>query len=457
MLNFLVYFALFFFGVFVENAFAYLDPGTSSLLLSSVVAIFASIIFAIKGFFYKIASGAGFSLFHRQTKTNNGIVIYSEGRQYFSVFKPIVDVFEKLNYPYTYYTSDEKDPILEFKTELGHIEFIGSANHAYRKLNNLVADVCLVTFPQLNVLQIKCSQGVKHYCHIMHSFQPLDTYEVFALDYFDSVFVHADINHAFIREVEEIRHLKPKQLTIIGSTYLDFLNNKLQAQNFQKPSTNPPTILVAPSWNRNSLFARYGMRLLKPLLDIGYPVIIRPHPQTFISQAELLESLKAQTAHYTNLKWDSRTDNIFAMAESNILIGDFSGVLCDFTMLFDRPVLTLDFPFNTIGYDLEDTSRTEPLFATYLPEISTPITEADFPNLKGIIDSALTDTKKAQSRAAAKARLWQYQGQGGERAAYELLKIHKEILEESLGVQRETLQRIEFIHSKLQALAVKTA
>ena len=202
MLNFLLLFGVFFFGIFVENAYAYLDPGTSSLLLSSIVAVFASLVFAIKSFFYKIISGAGISVLHQKNgKTNNGIVIYSEGKQYFSVFKPIVDEFEKINYPYTYYTSDENDPILKFKTSLGHIEFIGSSNNAYRKLNNLVADVCLVTFPQLDVLQIKRSKGVQHYCHIMHSFQPLDTYEIFALDYFDSVFVHADTNHAFIREV----------------------------------------------------------------------------------------------------------------------------------------------------------------------------------------------------------------------------------------------------------------
>ena len=196
------------------------------------------------------------------------------------------------------------------------------------------------------------------------------------------------------------------------------------------------------------------MRLLKPLLDIGYPVIIRPHPQTYISQKDLLQSLKEQTAHYNNLQWDEETDNIFAMAQSSVIIGDFSGVLCDFAMLFDRPVLTIEFPFNIIGYDLEDTSHPEPLFHTYLPQISTVISESDFGNLKSIIDAALCDAPKAQSRAVAKEKLWQHQGQAGKQAAYELLKIHKEILEESLGRQRETLRHIETIDSKLQALLV---
>ena len=35
---------------------AYLDPGTGSLLLSSIVAIFASFVYFFKNIFYKIAS-----------------------------------------------------------------------------------------------------------------------------------------------------------------------------------------------------------------------------------------------------------------------------------------------------------------------------------------------------------------------------------------------------------------
>ncbi|TLD96019.1 hypothetical protein LS71_007170 [Helicobacter jaachi] len=37
-------------------AFAYLDPGSGSLLLSSAVALFASAVFFVKNLFYKITS-----------------------------------------------------------------------------------------------------------------------------------------------------------------------------------------------------------------------------------------------------------------------------------------------------------------------------------------------------------------------------------------------------------------
>ena len=40
----------------LTNLNAYLDPGTGSLLLSSIVAIFASFIYFLKNLFYKLTS-----------------------------------------------------------------------------------------------------------------------------------------------------------------------------------------------------------------------------------------------------------------------------------------------------------------------------------------------------------------------------------------------------------------
>ena len=50
-------------------AFAYLDPGSGSLLLSSIVALFASALFFIKNLFYKIIS---FGTYNPLTSTAGG-------------------------------------------------------------------------------------------------------------------------------------------------------------------------------------------------------------------------------------------------------------------------------------------------------------------------------------------------------------------------------------------------
>ncbi len=176
----------------LTNLNAYLDPGTGSLLLSSIVAIFASAIYFIKGFVYKMGGGNRYKLAlakklqkpnathlaNTPNSTNNSldstiqipqnsIVIYAEDKRYYSLFKPIIDAFERLHYPYTYFTSDSRDPMLEFQSQIAHIECIGNDNKAFARLNSLEADICLMTTPQLDVLQLKRSKGVKHYCHIL--------------------------------------------------------------------------------------------------------------------------------------------------------------------------------------------------------------------------------------------------------------------------------------------------
>ena len=198
--------------------------------------------------------------------------------------------------------------------------------------------------------------------------------------------------------------------------------------------------------------AKYGIKLLKPLLDSGYEIIIRPHPQSYISEKQMLESLKAQSAHYTNLKWDNNIDNIYAMAESSLMIGDYSGVLFDYVVLFNKPIITMEFSFNIIGYDLEDTSQKIPWVQGALKEISTSISEDDFKDIKNIIDLNIKDSLKAQNREAMKENLWKFQGKGGEKTALELIKIHKQILEQSLGDELITHKQILAIDNLLQTI-----
>ncbi len=58
----MIFTLLAFLALTLTNLNAYLDPGTGSLLLSSIVAIFASAIYFIKGFVYKMGGGIAINL-----------------------------------------------------------------------------------------------------------------------------------------------------------------------------------------------------------------------------------------------------------------------------------------------------------------------------------------------------------------------------------------------------------
>lgn len=477
---FFVFKAIFLLFILSNILFAYLDPSTGSLLLSSIVAIFASLLFLLKGIVYKtipiIKSGRIKTI--NTTKTNSdiksstsdyGLVIYNESKHYYNVFKPIMDYLDSINYPYTYFTSSKDDFAFSRKNkDCVCLEYIGdsNSNHAYSKLNTLKADIVLMTTPQLDVLQIKRSKWVKHYCHIIHSLPHVDIYEIFALDYFDSVFTNSPIHTDFIHKVESIRNLKPKQIKITGCTYLDVLQDKLNKINKNEVIDNisldsnvikryfndsKDVILLSPSWGRESLLHKYGMDIIKPLAESEFNIIIRPHPQTIISNKSLLDSLKSQTKEFLNVKWDTNVDNIYSMQEASIMIGDFSGVIFDFICLFNKPVVTMEFKFNKIGYDIEDTGE-EIWVENILKQIS--LVANDVSDILNIVRKAFElDLKMIDNRIKIKELLWHFQGNGGVKSANELIKIHKVILEESLGDNLDTykgLVKLEYILKEIR-------
>ena len=346
-------------------------------------------------------------------------------------------------------------------------EYIGSSDSpkAISRLNSLRADIVMMSTPQLDILQIKRSKGVKHYSHIIHSLPHVDIYEVFALDYFDSVFTNSIIHTDFIHEVERIRNLKTKEVIITGCTYLDILQEKLQDYKglddekkihfFPKTDTKT-TMLLAPSWGREALLSKYGMKLIQPFIDSNFNLIIRPHPQSYNSEKELLDSLQAQTKDCSNIVWDNNRDNIYALHRADMMIGDFSGVIFDFVCLFEKPVLTPTFDFNIVGYDLEDIYDT-PWVKDALTKIGKSIEPSEFDRLPSVIESLLQDKegydKLKENIREMKALLWEYQGVGGIKTAQEILRIEKEILESRLQDKLELHNEINVINRVLENVA----
>lgn len=61
-----LYFIVIFFTVPVFSIYAYLDPGTGSMIVSAVIGALATVIYVFKGWFFKIAR------IFRNKKTDNG-------------------------------------------------------------------------------------------------------------------------------------------------------------------------------------------------------------------------------------------------------------------------------------------------------------------------------------------------------------------------------------------------
>ena len=248
--------------------------------------------------------------------------------------------------------------------------------------------------PGLDVYQLKRSRGVKHYCHLLHDVGDATCYRLFGLDYFDSVLLSGEYQIAGIRELELKRDIAEKELAVVGSTYLDALGPI--AESVRDARSAEFTVLVAPSWGPSGILARYGSSLLDPLVKTGYRVVIRPHPQSRVSEASMLASLEKRYASSENVEWDSTRENVGVLSRANVMISDFSGVIFDYAFLFNRPFVYLNQDFDPRPYDAFD-SGVKPWKFSAFSEIGREITPIDFPGIGAILKSVVADSSLSQA------------------------------------------------------------
>lgn len=384
----------------------YIDPGTGSMLFSIFIGLATTLYFVIKALFIKfkyVFSAKKDSLVEVVTSP---IVIYNEGKQYCSLFYPILREFEKRHESVLYLTSYEDDLYLNQSSEYVKAEFIGKGNKAFAKLNFLSCDVLLLTTPGLDVYQLKKVRTVKHYSHIVHMTSDATAYRLFGLDYFDSVLLSGDYQKKDIQYLENLRNLEKKELVTVGCPYLDEAFTNLN--KYEK--TDEFTVLVSPTWGPSGLLSKYGQKLLESLATTGWKIIVRPHPQSKSSEADLLEKLTEHFKDNKNIIWDYEKDNMIAMSKSDIMISDFSGIIFDYVFLFNNPLLFVDVNFDKTPYDLDDLPHEAWQFET-LNKIGVQIKEEDFSNIKSIIENSVSSEQLIKNRQIAKSEAWMCQGE----------------------------------------------
>lgn len=392
----------------------YIDPGTGSMLFSILIGAAATLFFLGKAAILKLkllfsAKKNGVTT----TDTNyKKYVVYNEGMQYWNVFKPVCDEFEKRQIELTYYTSAEKDPCFEQNYKFVKPEFIGEGNMAFVRLNMLSAGVVLMTTPGLQVYQLKRSKHVKHYAHVLHAASDATMYRLFGIDYFDSILLSGDYQKNDIRFLENQRKTNEKELVTIGCPYLDTLNEKMNLIPHEE--NHNFTVLVSPSWGPSALLSKYGKKLLDPLIKTGWNIIVRPHPQSKKSENEMLTKLTEEYKDCKNLFWDYERDNIYSMKKSDIMISDFSGIIYDYTFLCDKPVMYVNADLDLRPYDAYDIDGGKNIWQfNTLKNIGIELKEDDFSQIHDIIKSASDSVELAQKRKKAKEEAWQFQNEAG--------------------------------------------
>lgn len=393
----------------------YIDPGTGSLLISVIVGAMMTFIFSLRGFIYRSAYFIMGKKYKGVNDFTGQLVFYSEGANYWNVFKPVVEQFIKSKQKFVYLTSDEKDPGLDLDDSICKSYFIGQMEHAFLVLNKLKANMCVMTTPQLNILRLKRSEDVQHYCYLAHAPMDVHANKKFSFDYYDSVLCGNMYHINNLRQLERDRKSQEKLLLKTGCTYYDEMD--------EVPFSNGDSILLAPTWGERTFLSQFGDQIIEKLLAGNNNVILRPHPQSWISDKEVLENIISKFDNEKSFKIDREIDNSTSLAKAKTIICDItSGIIYDFAFLHRKPVIAVDVEWYDGGYESSNIEN-DPCTKYLLKDVGRTITSDDIPHINSIVNDL---EKISITDEVIESHIWNFK-KAGPIAAEQILTIYNEL------------------------------
>lgn len=419
----------------------YIDPGTGGMLFTVLFGIFGVAIFSFRALIIKIKYSASGDKNAKLNQKKIPIAIFAEDKRYWNTFETVLDEFEKRKQKVVYLTCSKDDPVFNKKYEYITGEFIGEGNKAYSRLNLLNASVVLSSTPSLGVFQWKRSKNVDCYIHIPHMASDIILYRMFSVDRFDAIILPGKYQEKPLRQLEEIHGIKPRDMELCGIPYMDVMKKRLDAAG--EVPAHERTVLLAPTWGENGILTKYGERLIDALVSTGYKVIVRPHPQSFIAEKEIIDRLTTKYNDPSKVEWNRDNDNFEVLRRSDILISDFSGVIFDFSLVFNKPVIYTD-PSNidTGVFDAYWIDETPWTFRV-LSDLGIELNDSNIDNIKDVIDKCLEDPSFEEGRNKARSEAWANIGQGAARSVDFVMRKYKETVDKSNAAKQETAKAVK--------------
>lgn len=402
----------------------YIDPGTGGMLFTILFGIFGVAVFSVRALVlkmkYRISGGKSAKISDQKLP----IAIFTDHKRYWNVFEPLLDEFENRKQKVVYLTCSKDDPVFDKKYEYITGEFIGEGNKAYSRLNLLNASVVVSSTPSLGVFQWKRSRNVDCYIHVLHAANDVTMYRMFGTDHFDALILSGEYQEKEVRQMEEMRGISPREIALCGIPYMDEMKKRLESSVEIPPHDR--TVLLAPSWGESGILSRFGEKLIDALISTGYKIIVRPHPQSYTSEKDMLDKLMQKYNDESKLVWNRDNDNFEVLRRSDILISDYSGVIYDFSLVFDKPIIYTDTSFDIRPYDAAWIKET-PWTFRILPELGLELNEGNMSDIKDLIDRCIEDPSFAKGRDKARSETWVPMGNGAELTVDFIMKKFKDV------------------------------
>lgn len=355
-----------------------------------------------------------------------------------------------------YYTMDRRDPALTIDNEYMHSKYIGEGMRAYKFFARINHPILLTTTPNIGEpgFPLQRPSNVQKLIHIFHSVADISMYRRHALDSYDAVYLAGEFQSASIREIEEKRDLPHKELSLVGLPYLDTYaaeaTTKFPAAQSETTKRNK-TVLVASSWGKKGCLVHYGPDFIKAIAEKGFLIIIRPHPQSYISEPDLIKHLKRTFRKNSNITWDDETSPVSSILQADILVSDTSSIRFDYAFLTGKPVITLAIqPEEMTEYEYSDL-LTKDTLATLTHKIGDVLAPAEIKQLSDLIEKRIGEKRNSEIKTLRNQTICHF-GQSGAVAAEHLIREIHAVNESSRAAFPATQAEVQKLQHQIECI-----
>ena len=334
--------------------------------------------------------------FSRKTpKKEKEIVFYAEHRDYYPNFEGIIrQLLEEYQQPFCYITSDSKDPVFQQSNPKMKVFYIDKLLPFF--MLSIKSKVFIMTLTDLNRYHLKRSLHPVHYVYVFHSLVSTHMmYRLGAFDHYDSILCTGPHHIRELRQHEKQYQLPAKTLVEAGYYRLERIYAGYREQVIEKKDISPDkiTILIAPSWGKDNVIESCGEKLVEVLLEKGYEVIVRPHPETWRRSPGIVRTLESKFKDHPSFFLEKSVAADDSLLKADILISDCSGVALEYALGTERPVIFLEVPYK-IQNDKYMELGMEPLELSLMSKIGVKASPKNPDALPDLVESLIKNKTK---------------------------------------------------------------
>ena len=293
----------------------------------------------------------------RFTSAKKQLVFYALTGGQYKFYKNIIEyILENSDIVIHYLTNDPNDAVFRMDNPQ-LIPYYAGANKTISLMLRLDTDILATTVTDLQVYHIKRSvvRDDIEYIYVFHTITSTHlTLKEQALDNYDTLFCVGSHQTTEARRREEMAGLKKRNLVKVGYCLYDQL-----VESYAKLSVGiheKPRILIAPSWQNDNILETCIDGILHVLIDKGYNIIVRPHPQFTNLFPERMAALADAYSRYSindEITFDLDLSNNESIYASDILITDWSNIAYEFSYCTLKPCIFINTPMKVMNPNYE--------------------------------------------------------------------------------------------------------